>query len=224
MTRASIDDDHEISYHQIFWMRRIFWFDFVFWVCTKILDERIETNKNRQLKWWKIFFLNDDIVCIVLNDCLFWRKYQLFCKHIWQIHVFVDVIIIKHWIRFAWMFDDDDFEIYENITTKYVNKNMNNVIERSNKHLLKIRKIFDSIKNRYYEIAKYMKRHALDERHVFIQKWIDKFRLLTRSIRQQKMKQIINEIAFENDEFIDDEIIFRERRRRHYEIDNENEK
>lgn len=53
------------------------------------------------------------------------------------------------------MFENDKFEIYELITKKYIVKNIYNAIEVLNKHLLKIRKILDSIKNRYYEIAKY---------------------------------------------------------------------
>ena len=47
---------------------------------------------------------------------------------------------------------------------------MNDAIDRSNRHLLNVREILDNIKNRYYEIAKYMKRNAFDERYVFIQK------------------------------------------------------
>ena len=54
-------------------------------------------------------------------------------------------------------------------------------------------------------------------------KWVDKLRLLTRPIRQQEVEQAINEIALENGELIDGEIIFRRRRRRRYEIDSEDE-
>ena len=51
------------------------------------------------------------------------------------------------------MFEDEDFEIYESITKKYIVKNIHDVIETSNKHLLKMREILDHIKNRYYEIV-----------------------------------------------------------------------
>ena len=68
------------------------------------------------------------------------------------------------------MFDDDGFEIYESTTREYVVRDMDDAIERPDKHLLEIREVLDSIKNRYYEIVKYMKRNALDERYAFIQK------------------------------------------------------
>ena len=121
------------------------------------------------------------------------------------------------------MFDDDDFEIYESTTREYVVRDMDDVIERPDKHLLEVRKVLDSIKNRYYEIVEYMERNASDERYAFIQGWVDKFRLLTRSIRQQGVEQTINEIALENGELIDGEIIPRRRRRRRYEVDSEDE-
>ena len=52
------------------------------------------------------------------------------------------------------MFEDDGFEIYESITKKYIIKDIHEAIEAPDKHLLKIREILDSIKDRYYEIAK----------------------------------------------------------------------
>ncbi len=52
------------------------------------------------------------------------------------------------------MFKDDDFKIYELITKKYAVKNIYDVIKTFNKRLLKIRKIFNQIKNRYYDIVK----------------------------------------------------------------------
>ena len=54
------------------------------------------------------------------------------------------------------MFENDDLEIYESITKEYVVKNIHEIIEKSDKHLLQIRKILDFIKNRYYDLMKYM--------------------------------------------------------------------
>jgi len=52
------------------------------------------------------------------------------------------------------MFENNGFEIYESTTKKYVIKDIHEAIEAPDKHLLKIREILDSIKDRYYEIAK----------------------------------------------------------------------
>lgn len=183
------------------------------------LKQAITANWNGE----ELPFLGDDIVCTVFNGCLFWRKYQLPCKHIWQIHVSVDVITMEHWTRFAWMFDDGGFEIYEGTTRDYVVRDMDNAIGRPDKHLLEVREVLDSIKDRYYEIAEYMERHAPDERHAFIQGWVDRLRLLTGPIRQQGVEQAINEIALEDGELTDGEVISRGRRRRRYEVDSEDE-
>ena len=50
------------------------------------------------------------------------------------------------------MFENNEFEIYKSTTKKYVVKNIHKIIDKSNKHLLKIKKIFNEIKNRYFEI------------------------------------------------------------------------
>ena len=50
------------------------------------------------------------------------------------------------------MFENDEFEIYESTTKNYVVKNIYEIIDDSNKHLLKIKKFFNDIKNRYFEM------------------------------------------------------------------------
>lgn len=100
-------------------------------------------------------------------------------------------------------------------TRDHVDGNItDDAIGRQDKHLLNVRKILDNIKDRYYEIAKYMKRNGPDERFVFIQGWVDRLRLLTGSMRQQGEKQAINEIVVENGELTDNAVISRKRRQR----------
>lgn len=171
--------------------------------------------------------LGDEIVCSVPNGCLFWRKFQLPCKHIWQIHLSVDVITKEDWERFAFQFEDGGFEIYESATRDHVGGDiMEDAIGRPDRHLLDVREVLDSIKERYYEIAEYMERNAPDERFAFIQGWVDRLRLLTGPIRQQGVEQAVNEIAIEDGELTDGEVIPRKRRRerrRRYEFNSEDE-
>ena len=54
------------------------------------------------------------------------------------------------------MFENDEFEIYESTMKKYVVKNIHEIIDESNKHLLKIKKILDFIKNRYFEMMNHL--------------------------------------------------------------------
>ncbi|SLM33896.1 MULE transposase domain, partial [Lasallia pustulata] len=55
--------------------------------------------------------LGDELEC----DCLFFRQYQLPCAHMWQHeHTFGGVLEEEEvWDRFAFMFEDCGFEIYE---------------------------------------------------------------------------------------------------------------
>lgn len=81
--------------------------------------------------------LDDDLIC----QCLFYRFYQLSCRHIWQYHLFHDVITDRDWRRWVNMFEDSSFEIYESITKTYVIKKIHDVIDDLNKHTLKKREI-----------------------------------------------------------------------------------
>lgn len=55
------------------------------------------------------------------------------------------------------MFKNSDFEIYESITKTYAINEMHEIIEDFNKHVLKIKKILNNIKVKFYEIAETMK-------------------------------------------------------------------
>ena len=50
------------------------------------------------------------------------------------------------------MFENNEYEIYENTTKKYVTKEIYEIIEIFDKILLKIREILNIIKKRYYEM------------------------------------------------------------------------
>ncbi len=71
------------------------------------------------------------------------------------------------------MFEDDEFEIYESTTKQYVIKDIHEAIGALDKHLLEIREILNSIKDRYYEIAKQTTNCAEEKRTPTITKWIE---------------------------------------------------
>ena len=164
--------------------------------------------------------IDDDVKCFV--DCLFYRQYQLFCRHLWQ-HHFINTLFSKHdWKRWAFMFENDDFEIYESITRKYVVKNIHEIIEKSNKHLLQIRKILDSIKNRYYDLMKYMIEWKTKNRALQFRIWINHFNRFVDFIRRQNVKKILLNLQIEKE--INLCICVYSKRRRRREIDSEKKK
>ncbi len=66
--------------------------------------------------------LSDDNSC----DCLFFRQYQLPCSHIWQQqHLFGGILEDEEdWDRYAFMFEDCGFEIYEGMGVEYSTKQL----------------------------------------------------------------------------------------------------
>lgn len=56
------------------------------------------------------------------------------------------------------MFKDSNFKIYEFIIKTYTIKKIYEIIENSSKHMLKIRKVLNNIKIKFYEIFELMKK------------------------------------------------------------------
>lgn len=110
------------------------------------------------------------------------------------------------------MFENDEFEIYESITKKYVIKNIYKTIEALDKHLLKIREILDLIKNRYYKIVKQTTNWAKKKRTLIITKWIEQLAHLIDLIRKRKINIALQELVDEIDNVV--EKLPRKRRRR----------
>jgi hypothetical protein len=102
-------------------------------IVDQLKDAMKVTDEEKSLK----SELDDDLIC----QCLFYRSYQLFCRHIWQYHFFHDVITDRDWRRWVNMFENSDFEIYEFIIKTYVIKKIHDVIDELNKHTLKMREI-----------------------------------------------------------------------------------
>ena len=94
--------------------------------------------------------LEDDLLC----QCKFHRGYQLSCQFIWQFYLMNRVITPNDWTRWASIFGDSGFEIYETTTKTYAIKEIHSVIGGPAKHMLKIREVLDDIKTRVFELDK----------------------------------------------------------------------
>ena len=89
-------------------------------------------------------------------DCLFYRQYQLLCKHLWYYCITTLLFSSTDWARLAALFEDGGFEIYEAMTKTYVENEIYNTIEGPDRGSLIMREILDHVKTRYYEILEYM--------------------------------------------------------------------
>ena len=144
----------------------------------KQIDKIIENEKN-------VLDVKNKIVCFVDNDCLFYRQYQFSCRHIWHQNILFDCVKNENWNRFAFDFEKRNFEIYEIINKKWIFESVHDAIKNFNRHLLKIRKVFDDIKNKYYELCENMTKWISKERFFIFDRWLNQLNNLIVFIRQK---------------------------------------
>lgn len=94
--------------------------------------------------------MSDELICFI--DCLFHRQYQLPCMHLWHYEVLFNLFNDSDWNRWSEMFEDDEFEVYESTTLIHVDVRHED-IEDSDRHMLKMRKILDHIKEKDYKMT-----------------------------------------------------------------------
>ena len=97
--------------------------------------------------------LGDDLVC----QCKFYRSYQLPCRHIFQFDAMNACIKQHDWTRWASMFEDSGFEIYESTIKIYAVNEIHEVIGGPARHVLEMREVLDDIKAKFYELNEQMK-------------------------------------------------------------------
>lgn len=180
----------------------------------KRADKIIENEEN-------VLDVKNKIVCSVDNDCLFYRQYQLSCRHIWHQNILFNCVKNENWDRFAFDFEERKFEIYEIINKKWISENVHDVIEDLNRHLLKMREILDDIKNRYYELCENMTNWSSKERSFILDRWLDQLSNLTDLIRQREAQTAILKLHKKTTKLLEKKLVSRKRRRDNDDDDDE---
>ena len=98
------------------------------------------------------------------------------------------------WARWAEMFEDSGFEIYE--TSVKMECEMEEM-EGVDRHMLQMRETLDAIKEKYYEIAEYTADWTAEQRAPQIQRWSDWLDKLTGPIRSREVKEALQELEEE---------------------------
>ena len=111
--------------------------------------------------------LPDELTCPV--DCLFWRQYQLPCKHLWHYNIVFDVFREANWAVWAEMFEDSGFEVYETSLRLDCEEEE---IEGPDRYGLQMRETLDAIKEKYYEMVDHTADWTAEERNPRTQQWL----------------------------------------------------
>ena len=133
--------------------------------------------------------LSDELICSV--DCLFWRRYQFSCKHLWHYNIVFDAFQQSNWTIWAKMFENSEFEVYE--TSIKLKVECHEKIEKINHHMLQMRKILNAIKKKYYEIIEHTADWKSEKKNSQMQRWIDWLNKLTEFIKKRKMEEAMRQ-------------------------------
>ena len=60
--------------------------------------------------------------------CQFYQKWQLPCRHIWQHHILFGILTPDAMAAFSFAWDEGGYEIYEGVTTEWVEKGVREAI------------------------------------------------------------------------------------------------
>ena len=130
--------------------------------------------------------LNNELSC----TCLFYRQYQLPCSHLWQFNLMSNEFTEADWNRWAYLFEEGGFEIYENIT-----RDIYDEPDGPSKHMLDVREVLDEIKAKFYELEAGTAKWEDDVRERISAQWVAMLRQMTGPIRQRGAQEALQELA-----------------------------
>jgi hypothetical protein len=125
--------------------------------------------------------IEDDVSC----SCLFYRRYQLPCRHILQHHIIYGHLGDDQWEKWRFMWDESGFEIYETAGVTYVNKELYNEIGAPARRRLEVREVVDSLMQRYYTLEEDLASWPDDVRDEMIRSWTKQVEGAVGPVRRQ---------------------------------------
>lgn len=164
----------------------------------------------------------DELICPI--SCLFYRQYQLPCKHLWHYNILFDSFHDDDWTRWAELFEDGGFEVYETTGKVHVDDGNHDVMEGPDRHMLEVREVLDHVKDKYYEMAEYTAEWTAEEQNPIIERWISWLGKLTGPIRKQGVEAALKELEGEAEmDEADGKSLTRRKRRRVIDDEDEDE-
>ena len=96
----------------------------------------------------ELMSLEDKNIC----TCSFYRRYQLPCRHIWANHLLYGCLKKEDYERWAHMWEESGYEIYETIESIYIEQGVDDKISTLEYYWLEIQETLELIKAQYYRI------------------------------------------------------------------------
>ena len=137
--------------------------------------------------------LGDELTC----QCKFYRSYQLPCRHLFQYNLINNVITSRDWHKWASMFEDGGFEIYESTTKTYAVDEIYETIDGPSRHALEMREVLDHVKTRFYEIEEITTGWEPERRDKIVKLWLAMLKKQVGPVRRQGAAQALRELEDE---------------------------
>jgi len=139
--------------------------------------------------------------------CQFYQKWQLPCRHIWQHHILFGVLTPDAMDAFSFAWDEGGFEIYEGVTTEWVEKGVREAIGAPVRRRLDLREVLDGLLAKYYALEADVKEMAPDDADRVMTWWIGRLTEATGAMGTIGLNQFVQEIGWEKGkEMGDDEV------------------
>ena len=132
--------------------------------------------------------------------CLFFQQWQLPCRHIWQHHRLFGVLTPEALEAFTFAWDEGGYEIYEGITTEWVEKGVRDAIRAPVRRRLDIRELLNGLMAKYYSLEAEVKAMAPHDADRVMRWWIGRLAGATGGIGDVGLAQFVKEVGWEKEE------------------------
>jgi hypothetical protein len=102
--------------------------------------------------------------------------------------------------EFLFLWEDGGYEIYEGITTEWVEKGLKEAIGAPVRRRLDIREVLDSLMTKYYDLETDVKTFAPEDADRVMTWWIERLQGATGGLGKAGLAQFMEEIGWEDKE------------------------
>jgi hypothetical protein len=151
-----------------------------------IVEEYRKVDNEDAAKPIKLRPLSDD----PSYRCLFYRQWQLPCRHIiLQEKVFRGVLTNFYWDNWCQKWEESGFELYEGITTDYVNGPVDQEISAPRRILVDAGAIFEELKSHLYMFHDNTKHWPEEAREETWASWLNDLDKVTGPLHREGVEQ-----------------------------------
>lgn len=101
------------------------------------------------------------------------------------------------WAKWASIFGDSRFEIYENTNKAYTIKEVQSVIGGPVKHMLETLEVLDDIKTRFFELDELTAGFIPEQKDQYLMLWVQNLKKMTGQIRKTAAKDTLKQLQEE---------------------------